>query len=94
MFTKIANTIRREQLLQEMKGQAAQLSIRELIKVVRLFNQAGLDLKTSAQSQLPLELAFVDAALDEEEKVAPPVTHPGSGTVPKPGWVCTSLHPS
>ncbi len=72
--------------LQEMKGQAALLSIRELIKVVRLFNQAGLDLKASTQSQLPLELAFVDAALDEteEEKAAPPVTRPGSVTAPKP----------
>jgi DNA polymerase-3 subunit gamma/tau len=71
------------EVLQEMKSQAAQLSIRELIKVVRLFNQAGLDLKASAQSQLPLELAFVDAALAEEEKAAPPVTRPGSGTVPR-----------
>jgi DNA polymerase-3 subunit gamma/tau len=72
------------EVLQEMKGQAAQLSIRELMRIVRLFNQAGLDLKTSAQSQLPLELAFVDAALAEEEKAATPVTRPGSGTVPKP----------
>ena len=71
--------------LQEMKGQAAQLSIRELIKVVRLFNQAGLDLKASVQSQLPLELAFVDATLtpDEEKKAAPPAARSGPGTVPK-----------
>jgi len=66
--------------LQEMKVQAAQLSIRELVRVVRLFNQAGLDLKTSVQSQLPLELAFVDATMSEEEKAAPPVP----GTVPQP----------
>ena len=80
------------EVLQEMKGQAAQLSIRELIKVVRLFNQAGLDFKASTQSQLPLELAFVDAVLDEkdekdekkEEEAAPPATRSSSGTVPKP----------
>ncbi len=71
------------EVLQEMKGQAAQLSIRQLVKVVRLFNQAGLGLKASTQSQLPLELAFVDATLDEEVKAAPPVTRSGSETVPK-----------
>ncbi len=69
--------------LQELKGQAAQLSTRELIKVVKLFNQAGLDLKASVQSQLPLELAFVDATLGEEEKADPPVARPSLGTVPK-----------
>jgi DNA polymerase-3 subunit gamma/tau len=72
------------EVLQEMKGQATRLSVRELIKVVRLFNQAGLDLKASVQSQLPLELAFVDATLGEEGKAAPPVTRPGSRTVPEP----------
>ena len=74
--------------LQEMKGQAAQFPIRELIKMVKLFNQAGLDLKASPQSQLSLELAFVDAALDEErkeeERAASPVGRPGSGAVPSP----------
>ena len=71
------------QALQEMKGQAAQLSIRELIRVVRLFSQAGLDLKASVQSQLPLELAFVDATLGEEEKADPPAARPSPGAVPK-----------
>jgi len=72
------------EVLQEMKGQAAQLSTRELIKVLKLFNQAGLDLKASTQSQLPLELAFVDAVLGEDEKAAPPVNRPGSGSRSKP----------
>jgi len=69
------------EVLQEMKGQAAQLSTRELVKMVRLFNQAGLDLKASAQSQLPLELAFVEATLGEEEKAAPSAARSSSGTV-------------
>ncbi len=71
------------EVLQEMKGQVAQLSIRELIKIVKLFNQAGLDLKASVQSQLPLELAFVDATLGEEEEAAPPAPRLSPGTVPK-----------
>jgi len=71
------------EVLQEMKGQVAQLSIRELIKIVKLFNQAGLDLKASVQSQLPLELAFVHATLGEEEKAAPPAARPSPGTVPQ-----------
>ena len=65
--------------LQEMKGQAAQLSTRELIKVVKLFHQAGLDLKAGAQSQLPLELAFIDATLGEEKKATPSAARPSSG---------------
>jgi len=71
------------EVLQEMKGQVAQLSIRELIKIVKLFNQAGLDLKASVQSQLSLELAFVDATLGEEEEAAPPAARPSPGTVPQ-----------
>ncbi len=73
------------EVLQEMKGQAARVSLRSLIKTVKLFNQAGLDLKASVHSQLPLELAFVDAALGEEEaNPISPATPSGSDTNPKP----------
>jgi len=71
--------------LREMKSQTAQFSTRELVNVVKLFNQAGLDLKASVQSQLPLELAFVEATFGEEEKAAPPAALPDSGTVPRGG---------
>jgi DNA polymerase-3 subunit gamma/tau len=71
------------EVLREMKGQAVQLSTRELMKVVKLFHQAGLDLKTSAQSQLPLELAFIDATLREEEKAAPSAARPSSEADPR-----------
>jgi len=57
--------------LQRMKGQAAQLSIGQLLRAVKLFNQAQLDLRGSLQPQLPLELAFVEAALDEQAAVPP-----------------------
>jgi hypothetical protein len=55
----------------------------KLIKVVKLFHQAGLDLKASAQSQLPLELAFVEATLGERERAIPPAAPPSSETVPR-----------
>ncbi len=73
------------EVLQEMKGQAAQFSKRELVKVVKLFNQAVLDLKTGAQSQLPLELAFVEAAMGEEDEAAPSAPRPGSVGRASPG---------
>jgi len=69
--------------LQEMRAQAAKLPIGELIKVINLFNRASLDLKGSVLSQLPLELAFVEATLGEEEKAAPPVARPSPETVPR-----------
>ena len=65
--------------LQKMKGQAVQISMRDLVRTVKIFNQAGLDLKASTQSQLPLELALVDAVLngeEEEEKPVPSVARP------------------
>jgi DNA polymerase-3 subunit gamma/tau len=67
-----------------MKGQAAQFSTRELIRVVKLFHQAGLDVKASAQPQLSLELAFVEATMGEEEKATPSAPGPSSGAIPKP----------
>ena len=73
------------EVLQEMKSQAAQFSKRELIKVVKLFNQAGLDLKTSAQSQLPLELAFVEATMGEEDEAVPSASRPGTVARASPG---------
>jgi DNA polymerase-3 subunit gamma/tau len=54
------------EVLTEMENQARQLSTKTLLRTVRLFNQASLDLKASLQPQLPLELAFIEATLDEE----------------------------
>jgi len=54
------------EVLTEMKNQAQQLSAKALLRTVRLFNQASLDLKASLQPQLPLELAFIEATLDED----------------------------
>lgn len=54
------------EVLAEMENQARQLSTQTLLRMVRLFHQASLDLKASLQPQLPLELAFIEATLDED----------------------------
>ncbi len=56
---------------------AGQMSVRELVRAIKLFNQALLDLRGSDRRQLSLELAFVEAALEPApsaaaETVAPP----------------------
>ena len=79
------------EIMHEMKKQAGQLSTRELVRVVKLFHRAELDLKAGSQSQLPLELAFIEATL--EEKITSPVTRPPSRgvakTPPRPAKVST-----
>jgi DNA polymerase-3 subunit gamma/tau len=47
----------------KMKIQAQQFSLEDLVDTIRVFSQAALDVKGSAQPQLPLELAFVEAIL-------------------------------
>ena len=42
---------------------AHQFSVRDLLRAIKLFNQAQLELRSSDQSQLALELAFVEAAV-------------------------------
>jgi DNA polymerase-3 subunit gamma/tau len=54
------------EVLAEMENQARQLSTKALLRTVRFFNQASLDLKASLQPQLPLELAFIEATLSED----------------------------
>jgi DNA polymerase-3 subunit gamma/tau len=61
------------EVLAQMENQAQKLSTKALLRTVRLFNQASLDLKASLQPQLPLELAFIEATLGED-----PVTERGS----------------
>jgi len=71
---------------QRMREQATRLSVRELVRVVKLFNQAGQDMKKGLQLQLPLELAFVEATLVPEEIAAPaPIPSPPPGEVPPTG---------
>jgi DNA polymerase-3 subunit gamma/tau len=68
------------EVLAEMENQAQQLSTKALLRTVRLFNQAGLDLKASLQPQLPLELAFIEATLREDSgKESEPVSEAQQG---------------
>jgi len=67
--------------LGEMKKQAGRLPTEELVRAVKLFHQAELDLKASSQSQLPMELAFIEATFGEEP--SSPTTRPPSRSVAK-----------
>ncbi|MGB9888922.1 MAG: DNA polymerase III subunit gamma/tau, partial [Anaerolineae bacterium] len=50
-----------------VQSQAARFTPRQLARAVRLFGQAASDARAAWQPQLPLELAFMEAALSEEE---------------------------
>jgi DNA polymerase-3 subunit gamma/tau len=51
--------------LQRMADQAERLALPRLLRTVKLFNQAANQVKTGLHSQLPLELALVEATLNE-----------------------------
>jgi len=54
-----------------MKARATHFSTHALLRMIRLFNRAQLDVKGEHDPQLPLELAFVEAAISEEKPPAP-----------------------
>ncbi len=61
-----------QESLARMRDQAAQMPFRQVVRAVKLFNEAGRALKGSLHPQLPLELAFIEAAMPEaDEPVAP-----------------------
>jgi DNA polymerase-3 subunit gamma/tau len=66
----------------EMERQAKHFSVGSLVRTIKAFNEAGLDVKGSTQPQLPLELAFVEALLGEEPDArtsgAKPATETGT----------------
>lgn len=51
--------------LAEMTELAKQFSAEQLVRAIRLFNQAAFELRASAHPTLPLEVAFVEATLEE-----------------------------
>jgi DNA polymerase-3 subunit gamma/tau len=65
-----------EDLCPRLEAQAAALSPRALARAVRLFNQAAVEAKGGWQPQLPLEMAFIEAALPPESEG--PVSGPPS----------------
>jgi DNA polymerase-3 subunit gamma/tau len=63
-----------------LKEQADSFSPHALARAVRLFNQAAAEAKGGWQPQLPLEMAFVEAALPPESESAGPRTPPAQDT--------------
>ena len=69
----------------ELARQAEGLSLDRLVRMIKIFNQAALDLKNSSQPQLPLELALVEATLDDRADGLPSgAGGPGSSTAVEP----------
>lgn len=67
------------------RAQAERFTPRQLARAVRLFNRAATEARAAWQAQLPLELAFVEAALAGEEEpapVSPPSTRPQQAPAP------------
>jgi hypothetical protein len=54
-----------EQALARLNDLADRFSVHDLLRAIKLFNQAQLDLRGSDQGQLALELAFVEATVPE-----------------------------
>jgi DNA polymerase-3 subunit gamma/tau len=74
-----------EDLRPRLEAQAAALSPRTLARAVRLFNQAAVEAKGGWQPQLPLEMAFIEAALppeSEDPASGPPSAPDGPRTLP------------
>jgi DNA polymerase-3 subunit gamma/tau len=57
--------------LAEMTERAGQFAAEQILRAIRLFNQAGFELRASAHPTLPLEIAFVEATLEERVAIAP-----------------------
>lgn len=52
-----------EELMAQLSAQARAVKPGALVEVIKLFNQAGADMRLGLQPQLPLELAVVEAVL-------------------------------
>lgn len=61
-----------ESLHETFRAQAAGFSPRDLARAVRLFSHAVAEARAAWQPQLPLELAFVEAALAGKEEASQP----------------------
>jgi DNA polymerase III subunit gamma/tau len=69
------------------------VSVHELLRWIKLFNQAQLDLRGSDQSHLGLELAFVEAATPEQEPSAAVPALPAAQPAPEHVEVKASAEP-
>ncbi|MGB0385493.1 MAG: DNA polymerase III subunit gamma/tau [Ardenticatenaceae bacterium] len=65
-----------ETTMAHLRTQKNYIKAGPLIRIIRLFNQAGADLKVGLQPQLPLELAIVEAILALQERGVSPAPAP------------------
>jgi len=81
-----------EDLRPRLEEQAAAFLPRALTRAVRLFNQAVAEARGGWQPQLPLEMAFIEAALPPEPGGSVPRTQPAQDTprTPPPARHSTS----
>ena len=75
-----------EEAKENLTTLAGRVSVHELLRWIKLFNQAQLDLRGSDQSDLGLELALVEAASPEQEPAAVAPASPAT-TQPAPEQV-------
>ncbi len=65
-----------------------------LVEMIRLFNQAGADLKLGLQAQLPLELAIVESVLVLQKHDLSPAPAPGDALADAEAEAAASLKPA
>ena len=56
------------ELIDRMQKQAAHLSTRQVLQALRIFNQAGQEMRRTTQPRLPLEMALVEVILNAGEE--------------------------
>jgi DNA polymerase-3 subunit gamma/tau len=88
-----------DETLAHMKEHATRLSPRALLRATRLFNTAALEMKVGFLPQLPLELAFVEAVVDESamapaEKRTPSASSPSAQTLKEPAPSASASGPA
>jgi DNA polymerase-3 subunit gamma/tau len=85
-----------DETLARMEEQVTRLSPRTLLRATRLFNAAALEMKAGFLPQLPLELAFVEAVMDESmaESPAAPARVPRQKQPPPPAAPSQSSAPA
>ncbi|MBI3941732.1 MAG: DNA polymerase III subunit gamma/tau [Chloroflexi bacterium] len=66
--------------LEILSRQAGRITSRRLIDVIKLFNEAAYSMRGQTQVQLPLEVAFVEATLGQEEQAL--VSYPAASAAP------------
>jgi DNA polymerase III subunit gamma/tau len=98
MFTVKSDTMLNvgEEIRTEMRALGAQTNAEQVSRAIRLFSQAGLDLRNSASPTLPLEMALVEATLDSTPTAfltAVAQRRPASAPSPNPFVPSTAAQP-